>query len=62
MVDIDTRHRLCDTPVTLDGAPATVSGARNDFATVRLRSTGLSAEWAWETVARIVERGGDFHS
>jgi hypothetical protein len=62
MPDLAERYQLCDTPVTLDGQPARIGGARNEFATVRLAGSGLSAEFAWPTVARIVSRGGDFKS
>lgn len=52
-----------DTPVTLNGNPAQVSGYHNDFATVTDMTTGLSCEWAWQTVAHIVKnRKGAFKS
>jgi len=62
MPDLAARYELCDTRVTLDGKPAKIGGARNEFATVRLIRSGLSAEFAWPTVARIVARGGEFKS
>lgn len=55
---LDERVALTQTPVTLDGRPARITGYRNDFATDPARS----AEWAWLTVARIVARGGNFKS
>jgi hypothetical protein len=48
--------------VTLDGKPAVISGYKMPFATVTQLSTGLSAEWSWEAVERIVTKGGDFQS
>lgn len=57
---LDERAALCEAKVTLDGHKAKISGYRNDFATVRDLVTGNSPEWAWETVQRIVARGGAF--
>lgn len=54
------RRGLCEATVTLDGMPARVCGARNDFATVRNARYGV--EFAWPTVARIVAAGGQFRS
>lgn len=56
------RHALVLATVTLDGKRARVSGIRNDFATVTDAATGLSSEWAWPTVERIVRNGGNFKS
>ena len=56
------RYELADTPVTLNGEPAQIAGVKLPFAHVRNLETGLSREWAWETVARIVANGGDFRS
>lgn len=56
------RYALCDTPVTLDGKPAKIAGAKRDFATIRTLPDGASYEWAWETVARVVANGGAFKS
>lgn len=60
--DLEERHRLCAIAVTLNGNPARISGTVNDFATVTDTKSGLSAEWSWYTVARIVETGGRFTS
>lgn len=57
---LDGRRYLCAARVTLNGKPAAIGGARNRFATVTALDMSVSAEWAWETVARIVARGGDF--
>jgi hypothetical protein len=58
----DKRMELCMTKVTLNGVRARVSGIQNSFATVTQFGTGLSAEWSWEAVERIVAKGGDFKS
>lgn len=54
------RYALVAAQVTLDGHPAKVCGARLPFA--RVRSGASEAEFAWETVARIVARDGAFKS
>jgi hypothetical protein len=54
------RRELCTAAVTLDGAPAMVCGVQERFATVATLDGKWSAEWAWETVARIVADGGAF--
>lgn len=59
-ISMTRRHELVDTPVTLDGSPARITGARLDFPIIR--STTSSVEFAWPTVARIVDAGGHFHS
>jgi len=59
----DDRYALCATAVTLNDRPARITGARLDFARVTDVATGLSAEWAWPTVAHIVRDGkGRFYS
>ncbi len=48
---------------TLDGRAATISGSLNDFATVGiLGANSLGVEFAWSTVARIMQNGGEFKS
>ena len=47
---------------TLDGKPATICGRLNDYATVAQYPQGLRVEYAWPTVARIMESGGAFKS
>ena len=56
------RDQLVNARVTLNGRPARISGTKLDFARVTDRETGLGCEWAWETVARIVAKGGAFQS
>lgn len=60
--DRDQRQTLCAAQVTLNGQPARVSGALRDFARVTDTRTGLSAEWSWAAVARVVAKGGAFQS
>jgi hypothetical protein len=57
----EERLALCGR-ATLDGRPAIVSGASRPFAIVTDRATGLSAEWSWQAVARIMARGGTFYT
>jgi hypothetical protein len=50
-------------PITLDGAPAILSGVRNNYATVTALPHGPSFEWSWSTVWTVVrDRGGAFRS
>lgn len=56
------RINLVAAKVTLNGVRAKIGGIRNQFATVTQFKTGLSAEWSWEAVERIVAKGGDFKS
>lgn len=57
------RQRLCETKVTLDGEPARIIGWSHPFATVsRSDGRGGRVEYAWLTVARVVEAGGAFQS
>lgn len=60
----DERIALVETRgVTLDGQPAKIGGYSLPFAQVRLLSgKGGPVEYAWETVARIVAKGGRFQS
>ena len=61
-MDKEMRHELCQHKVTLDGVPAVIGGVSNRFAKVTQLPHGLSAEWSWEAVARIVANGGNFRS
>lgn len=56
------RHSLVLATVTLNGKRARISGIRNDYATVTDSTTGMSVEFAWPTVARVVASGGTFKS
>lgn len=68
----DDRLHLCaeslarchsDAPMTIDGEPATISGAFLRFASVRRRDgKGGDVTYSWEAAARIVARGGQFIS
>ena len=59
---LERRYELIAADVTLNGEPAVISGVFMRFATVRQRRSGLSAEWAWSTVERVVSNGGAFRS
>lgn len=58
---ITDKQVLTAAAVTLNGEPAYVSGIHNEYASVT-QHTGLSVEFAWPTVARIVAAGGHFTS
>ena len=47
---------------TLDGAPASILGRMNRFATIASLNSALRAEYAWETVARVMAKDGAFRS
>lgn len=57
-----TFTELCEATVTLDGRPAKIGGARNEFATVTALPDGPSYEWRWAAAAFIVARDGAFKS
>ncbi|QFG12161.1 Hypothetical Protein OBI_RACECAR_33 [Arthrobacter phage Racecar] len=59
---LEKRRELVAAKVTLNGERAVIGGVRNAFATVTSLESGLSCEWAWETVERIVKRDGKFKS
>lgn len=56
------RHALVLSQAFMNGNRARISGIRNDFATVTDAKTGQTAEFAWETVVRVVNSGGQFNS
>lgn len=63
IVTTEQKYELIAAHVTLDGKPAKISGARQQFATVAtLNASGAAVEFAWTTVARIVVAGGKFKS
>jgi hypothetical protein len=57
---VEQRCALGDIRVTLDGKPARITGFRMPFAQVQ--GGGESVEFAWRTVARVVQSGGNFKS
>lgn len=61
-VKIIDRAALIETRVTLDGKPACIAGRLNPFATVATLDGKARFEFTWETVARIVDKGGKFKS
>ena len=59
----DAVQRAIAPTITLDGAPARISGLFRPFALVSRRDgKGGDVEFSWEAVARIVARGGSFSS
>lgn len=49
--------------ITLDGQPAAMAGARNDYGVVRLLSgKGGDVEYSWAAIERILAKGGNFIS
>lgn len=62
-VPLERRQELVAMPVTLNGERAVVGGYRLPFAKVTQLRTGLSCEFAWETVERIITiKEGRFQS
>lgn len=57
-----TRDEMIETPVTLDGLPARVTGRKLDHAVVAQIRGPLALEWAWSTVERVILAGGKFES
>lgn len=48
--------------VMLNGSPAILCGAKNEYATVRSLETGVTADFPWPAVSRVLARGGEFRS
>ena len=61
-VTVNERVALCNATATINGRPARVSGWGKDFATVTDMTLGLSCQFAWQTVALVVSKGGAFKS
>ena len=60
-VPIERRRELLEHDITLNGVRATISGVKNDFATITQMPDGLRADFAWITVERIINtRNGEF--
>jgi hypothetical protein len=63
MTDAD-KTRLVETPVTLNGHPAAITGRGMPWARITtLAPAGkhhIGGDWAWPTVARVVASGGNF--
>lgn len=51
------RVNAATSPITLNGQPAVIGGYAKPFAVVTQLSTGLSCEFAWETVFRVLSHG-----
>jgi hypothetical protein len=67
VMSVEIRQGLVEdsrlTPCYLDGHPAVVSGYRNPHATVQRKDgRGGRVDFAWATVARILERHRRFES
>ena len=64
MMNKDERYELVmKEGITLDGKRAGIRGCNNPYATVCQIPTGLSYEYAWETVKYVVEnKNGAFKS
>ncbi len=64
--DTDRKRALVDKALengaTINGNRAIVSGYLNDYARVTDATSGLSCEFAWPTVERILSKGGEFKS
>jgi hypothetical protein len=62
-LDLEARRALCEAKVTLDGKPAKIIGAAEQYATVHQTPDGFGWHWSWTAVAHIVaNRGGAFRS
>jgi hypothetical protein len=62
-IPVHKRAELLVNDITLNGVPATLSGLKNDFATVKQYPNGLSAEFAWWTVKHVIEHSkGEFNA
>lgn len=58
---IEDRRELCALQVFIDGLPAKICGAKEDFATVyRIDRPSRQAQFAWKTVSYVCDRGGFF--
>lgn len=54
----EQKRDLCQRQFFLNGMPAKVCGALNQFATVRQLNGPLSVEFSWAAIARIAAAGG----
>lgn len=61
-ISIPSRIDLCASKVTVNGNRAKISGWKNNFATLHNLETGETSEWSWNTVSRVVSKGGAFKS
>jgi hypothetical protein len=58
----ERRRELAAASVTLNGEPARITGTALRYAHVTQVASGLSADWSWEAVERVVAKGGAFQS
>lgn len=59
---LQQRRDLVAVPVTLDGEPAVITGAQNEFATIATLRGGRAAPWSWPAAERVVQAGGHFRT
>lgn len=56
------QNRWAGAACFLDNEPAKVCGRLNDFATIAQLNSGLSADFSWATVDRIMQKTKKFSS
>ena len=57
----DTKLKLMNARITLDGRAARIIGRLNEFATIAtIEAPLVSAEWSRSAAERIVNNGGQF--
>ena len=56
----EARRDICAVHVTLNGKPATISGALVNHGTVSSLDGELSAQWSWPAIERIVNTNKQF--
>ena len=62
MTENQKRWNACGEHVTLNGQPAAIKGVLCNHATVATLPDGPAFQFAWETVYRVIENGGQFKS
>ena len=61
-IALEQRRILAQQLVVLDGRPAQIVGVRREFALVVTLDGSGSAEWSWQSAARICNAGGEFRT
>ena len=59
--EIEYGRSMVGKQCTLDGCPAIVVGRKNHFGRI-MDDYGHSFEWSWESIGRIMDKGGNFKS
>ena len=62
MIQVASRRLLAEMSCTLNGRPARIWDINDPFAKVEDKETGMSVEFAWPTVHRVLSNGGRFKS